>query len=80
MTVVGGENGIDIENATHVMLDHVRVLRAISDGIHVRNSAVMIEHCMVADPAGPWVQGVDISYSIGRPDEHGLGLHDRRRA
>lgn len=67
VTVVGGENGIDIENATHVMLDHVRVLRAISDGIHVRNSAVMIEHCMVADPAGPWVQGVDISYSLGLP-------------
>ncbi len=67
VTVVGGENGIDVENATHVMLDHVRVLRAISDGIHVRNSAVMVEHCMVADPAGPWVQGVDISYSLGLP-------------
>ncbi len=26
VTVVGGENGIDIEHADHVMLDHVRVL------------------------------------------------------
>jgi Right handed beta helix region len=67
VTVVGGENGIDVENATHVMLDHVRVLRFTTDGIHVRNSGVMIEHCTVADPAGPWVQGVDISYSLGRP-------------
>ena len=67
VTTIGGENGIDVESATHVMLDHVRVLRAASDGIHVRNSGVMIEHCMVADPAGPWVQGIDISYSIGRP-------------
>jgi Right handed beta helix region len=67
VTTVGGVNGIDVENATHVMLDHVRVLRPETDGIHVRNSGVMVEHCMVADPAGPWVQGIDISYSIGRP-------------
>ena len=67
VTIIGGENGIDVENATHVMLDHVRVLRAETDGIHVRNSAVMVAHCMVADPAGPWVQGIDISYSVGRP-------------
>jgi hypothetical protein len=66
VTVVGGVNGIDVENASHVMLDDVRVLRAESDGIHVRNSAVMVEHCTVADPAGPWVQGIDISYSLGR--------------
>jgi hypothetical protein len=66
VTVVGGVNGIDVENAAHVMLDDVRVLRSESDGIHVRNSAVMVEHCTVADPAGPWVQGIDISYSLGR--------------
>lgn len=67
VTTIGGENGIDVERATHVMLDHVRVLRFTTDGIHVRNAAVMVEHCMVADPEGPWVQGIDISYSIGRP-------------
>jgi Right handed beta helix region len=67
VTTIGGTNGIDVESATHVMLDHVRVLRPTSDGIHVRNSAVMVEHCTVADPGGPWVQGVDISYSMGRP-------------
>jgi hypothetical protein len=66
VTVVGGVNGIDVENASHVMLDDVRVLRAESDGIHVRNSSVMVDHCTVSDPAGPWVQGIDISYSLGR--------------
>jgi nitrous oxidase accessory protein NosD len=27
----------------------------------------MIDRCSVTDPAGPWVQGIDVSYSIGRP-------------
>jgi hypothetical protein len=26
----------------------------------------MIDNCSVSNPSGPWVQGVDISYSIGR--------------
>jgi hypothetical protein len=26
----------------------------------------MIDNCAIADPSGPWVQGVDISYSMGR--------------
>ena len=67
VTVVGGENGIDIEHASHVMLDHVRVLRVTVDAIHVRDAGVMIDNCSVSNPSGPWVQGVDISYSIGRP-------------
>jgi hypothetical protein len=66
VTVVGGENGIDIEHASHVMLDHVRVLRVTVDAIHVRDAGVMIDNCSVSNPSGPWVQGVDISYSIGR--------------
>jgi len=66
VTIVGGENGIDIKDAKHVLLDHVRVIRSASDGIHVRNSSVMVEHCTVADPASAWVQGIDISYSVGR--------------
>jgi Right handed beta helix region len=66
VTVVGGENGIDIEHASHVMLDHVRILHVTVDAIHVRDAAVMIDNCTIADPSGPWVQGVDISYSMGR--------------
>jgi hypothetical protein len=67
VTVVGGEYGIEVEHVQHVMLDRVRVLRPALDGIHVLDSGVMIDHCSVADPRGPWVQGIDVSYSMGRP-------------
>lgn len=67
VTVVGGENGIDVEHASHVLLDRVRILHVTSDGIHVRDAGVIVDGCSVADPSGPWVQGIDISYSIGRP-------------
>jgi hypothetical protein len=63
VSVMGGENGIDIENATHVMLDGVRVVGSELDGIHVRHSAVMVKDCSVSSPSGPWVQGIDISFS-----------------
>jgi hypothetical protein len=66
VTVVGGENGIDVEHASNVMLDDVRVLRATIDAIHVRDAGIMIENCSISNPGGPWVQGIDISYSMGR--------------
>jgi hypothetical protein len=66
VTVVGGENGIDILNANHVMLDGVRVLGVSMDGIHVRRSSVMIDNCKIASPSGPWVQGIDISFSMDK--------------
>jgi hypothetical protein len=66
VTVVGGGDGIDIEHADHVMLDHVRVVRTTLTGIRAYDSSVMIEDCAVGSPAGPFVSGVLISYSIGR--------------
>ena len=62
ITVIGGENGIEVERARRVVLDHVRVLGARLDGIHVRFSQVMIHDCSVA-LTGPYSQGIDISYS-----------------
>jgi parallel beta-helix repeat protein len=62
LTVVGGENGIDVEHARRVKLDGVKVYGAKMDGIHVRFSQVMIRNCAVA-VAGPFTQGIDISYS-----------------
>jgi nitrous oxidase accessory protein NosD len=62
LTVVGGENGIVVERARRVVLDNVRVLGARMDGIHVRFSQVTIRDCAVAI-AGPFAQGIDISYS-----------------
>jgi hypothetical protein len=66
VTVQGGENGIDIEDSHHVMLKNVHVVRSELDGIHVRRASVMIDGCTVSSPAGPWVQGIDISFSMDK--------------
>jgi parallel beta-helix repeat protein len=66
VTVVGGENGIDIEDADHVMLHGVHVLGVTLDGIHARRSSVMIEDCNVSAPKGPWVQGIDLSFAMDK--------------
>ena len=66
VTVVGGQNGIDIEHADHVMLDHVRVLHSTLNGIRALDSGVMIDNCSISSPAGPLVSGILISYSMGR--------------
>jgi hypothetical protein len=66
VTVIGGENGIDVLDAHHVMLDNVRVVGVSLDGIHVRRSSVMIDNCKITAPDGPWVQGIDISFSMDK--------------
>jgi len=66
ITVVGGENGVDIEHADHVMLDDVRVLHSSLNGIRALDSGVMIDHCSISSPKGALVTGVLISYSMGR--------------
>jgi hypothetical protein len=66
VTVIGGEDGIDILDSHHVMLDNVKVVGVTLDGIHVRRSSVMIEDCKIASPKGPWVQGIDISFSMDK--------------
>ena len=67
VTVVGGAYGVNIEHAQHVMLDHVRVVRPSLDGIRALDAGVMINDCSVTSPAGPYVTGVLISYSMDRP-------------
>jgi parallel beta-helix repeat protein len=64
--VVGGENGIDIDEARHVMLEDVEVVGAKLDAIHVRRSSVMIDGCRISSPASEWVQGIDISFNGDR--------------
>ena len=66
VTVIGGEDGIDVLNSHHVMIDNVRVVGVSLDGIHVRRSSVMIQDCTITSPKGPWVQGVDISFSMDK--------------
>ena len=64
ITVIGGENGIEVEHAKDVLLDNVAVLNARSDGIHVRRSQVTIRDCRILSPPAPYTQGIDISYAF----------------
>ena len=65
LTIVGGEDGIVVYNARRVRLEHVRVLGATMDGIHVRFSQVAIRDCDVV-VEGSYAQGIDVSYSAYR--------------
>jgi hypothetical protein len=67
ITVVGGEYGVDIEHVEDVMLDDVRVLGSTLAGIRAYDAGVMVHDCSVSSPKGPFVSGVLINYSIGRP-------------
>jgi len=67
VTIVGGEYGVDIEHAQHVMLDHVRLLHFTLDAVRAMDAGVMIDNCSVTAPGGPLTTGILISYSMGRP-------------
>jgi hypothetical protein len=64
VTVIGGENGIDVQNAKNVLIEDVTVMNARMDGIHVRRSQVKIENCRILSPPAPYTQGIDISYAF----------------
>lgn len=61
-TVIGGDYGIEIREATRVTLERVTILRAREDGIHARRSAVTVRDCTVV--ARPGTQGIDISFAM----------------
>jgi hypothetical protein len=63
VTVVGGENGVDVEHARNVRLERVRVEGARGDGIHVRQASVSIRDCRVRTPNATG-QGIDISFAM----------------
>jgi hypothetical protein len=67
VTIVGGEYGVDIEHAQHVMLDRVRIMHFDLDAIRALDAGVMIDRCSVTAPASNLTTGVLISYSMGRP-------------
>jgi hypothetical protein len=66
VSVVGGENGIEVDGGIAgtrgVVLDGVSIVGAKMDGIHVRRSQVTIRNCVIASPAG-YTQGIDISFT-----------------
>jgi hypothetical protein len=64
VTVVGGESGIEVDDARNVKLERVRISGAVLDGIHVRRSSVRIRDCLIHSPAGAYAQGIDISFGF----------------
>jgi len=64
VSTLGGDYGVEVDRARHVVLDGVQVVGARVDGIHVRQSTVDIRNCRVDSPGG-WTQGIDISFSAG---------------
>ena len=63
ISVVGGDNGIDVERARNVRLERVRVAGARLDGIHVRDATVIVRDCVV-ETGSLNGQGIDISFAM----------------
>jgi hypothetical protein len=68
VTVLGGENGIDVDGVDDVTLDRVTVAGAKLDGIHVRRAAVTIRDCSIDAFGNPYAQGIDISYAFDKSE------------
>jgi Right handed beta helix region len=66
VAVVGGENGIVVDEVKNVVLDHVAVSHARLDGIHVRRAAVTIRNCSIDLRGSRYGQGIDISYGTDK--------------
>jgi Right handed beta helix region len=64
VTVVGGESGIEVDDAHNVTLERVRVSGVEMDGIHVRRATVKIRDCLIHSPASAYAQGIDISFGF----------------
>ena len=67
VTVVGGENGIEIDGARNVVVEDVTVVGARADGIHARQSSVAIDGCTVVPPGSTATQGIDVSFAATLP-------------
>jgi hypothetical protein len=63
VTVVGGEHGIHVDGAEHVLLEDVTVRGSELDGINARRSSVTIRDCIV-DVSGRYTQGIDVSFGF----------------
>ncbi len=66
ITVVGGENGIEVDDVDGVTLERISVSGATLDGIHVRRASVDIRDCSVDSSNSLFGQGIDISYGFDK--------------
>ena len=64
VTVLGGQNGIDVENVDGTVLDGVTVQDAKLDGIHVRSADIVIKNCTIDMLGNKIGQGIDISFNM----------------
>jgi Right handed beta helix region len=64
VTVLGGQNGIEVDNVHGTVLDGITVQGAKLDGIHVRSAGVIIRNCTVDMLGNPIGQGIDISFNM----------------
>ena len=80
VTVIGGEYGIDVEDAKNVVLER-RHGRRRHARRHPRppQRGARSRDCRSTRRPARIRQGIDISFAIDLADEHGRGLHDRRR-
>jgi hypothetical protein len=65
VSVVGGENGIEVDGFDGTTLDGVSVSGAKLDGIHVRGGSIHIRNCSVDMLGNELGQGIDVSYTMG---------------
>jgi hypothetical protein len=63
LAVVGGEYGIEVQDAKNVVLEDVSISAATLDGIHARRSSLTIRRCHVR-MTGEYAQGIDISFAF----------------
>ena len=75
VTVVGGDNPIEVREAHDVRLDRVHVSGAREDGINARQSEVRVTDCVVDAPPG--TQGIDLSFAMddGMSSVEGCVVH-----
>lgn len=67
LTVLGGENGIEVRDSESVVLERVRIGEASMDGISARRSSVRISDCWIDTPRVAGAQGIDISFALAVP-------------
>lgn len=63
LAVVGGEYGIEVQDAENVLLEDVSISGATLDGVHARRSSLTIRRCDVR-MSGRYTQGIDISFAF----------------
>jgi hypothetical protein len=64
VTVLGGQNGIEVDNVDGTVLDGITVQGAKLDGIHVRSAGVLIKDCTIDMLGNDVGQGIDISFNM----------------